>query len=167
MAAGCSSQVRSPASGASGALPVALDSVPVPAGIQALIEDIDRFAKEWTAMFDELSVVAGDHPEGGRLSKLDAAYVRSRPTTGRPEDAGHRQADSPAAGKGTPKRLPLVSSGSASSVSTLQASTVGETAHFDVTSASLARWQHRNKAMAKEDKLVRNHNILSQQLPTL
>lgn len=125
--------------------------------IQALIADIDRFAKEWTEMFDELSAVAaaGDHPEDGGLSKLDA-YIRSRPT-GRPEDAGPFQADSPVAGKGTPKRL--------SSVKELQASTNRETVHFDVTSVSLARWQHRDKAMVKdapleEDKPVRKHNIL-------
>jgi hypothetical protein len=62
-----SSAVRS-ASRASGALPVV---GPVSAGIQALIEDIDLFAKEWTEIFDELSAGAED-PED-RLSKLDAS----------------------------------------------------------------------------------------------
>jgi hypothetical protein len=99
-----------------------------------LIGDIDHFAKEWTEMFDDLS----KSPEDGRLSKLDA-FIRIRPT-GRPEDAGRLQADNPVAGKGLP-------------------STNGETVQFDITRASLARQQHRDKAMVKdtpeEDKPVR------------
>ncbi|KAH9988636.1 hypothetical protein BJV77DRAFT_732996 [Russula vinacea] len=69
LAAAGSSHVRS-ASGASGTLPVV---GPVPAGIEALIGDIDRFAKDWTEMFDELS----EGPEDGRLSNWTrlSAYV--------------------------------------------------------------------------------------------
>lgn len=152
------------ASGDSGVFPV-VGLVPV--GIEALIGDIDRFAKEWTEMFDELSAAVGaeDHrPEDG-ASKFRAS-VRVRPT-GQPEGAGPLQINDRAAGKGTPtrKRLLPVSSGSAASVNTLQASANGETVHLDVTPASLARWQHRDKAMARdapeEDKQVRKHNILS------
>ncbi|KAH9988652.1 hypothetical protein BJV77DRAFT_727827 [Russula vinacea] len=121
LAAAGSSHVRS-ASGASGTLPVV---GPVPAGIQALIGDIDRFAKDWTEMFDELS----EGPEDGRLSKLDA-FIRIRPT-GWSEDAGHLQADNTVTGKGL-------------------ASTNGETVQFDVTLASLARWQQRDKSMVKD-----------------
>jgi hypothetical protein len=160
-----SSRVGS-ASGVSGALPVV---GLVPAGIQALIGDIDRFAKEWTEMFDELSIAGAEDPEN-TVSKFGAS-PRVR-LTGQPEDAGSLQADNPVAGKGTPTRKHLlpVSSGSAASVNTLQASTYGETVHFDVMRARLARWQHRDKAMVREApaevKLVRKHNILFQRLPT-
>ena len=138
----------------------------VPVGIQALIGDIDSFAKEWTGMFDELSAAggAGDHPPEDGVSKFGPS-VRVRPT-GRPEDAGPLQADGRAAGKETPtrKRLLLASSGSAASVNTLQAGANGEAVHLGVTPASLARWQHRDKAMVRdapeEDKLVRKDNIL-------
>ena len=118
-------------------------------------------------MFDELSaaVVAEDHrPEDG-ASKLRAS-VRVRPT-GQPEGAGPLQIDDRAAGKATPtrKRLLPVSSGSAASVNTSQASANGEMVHLDITPASLARWQNRDKAVVgdapEEDKLVRKHNILS------
>jgi hypothetical protein len=159
--------VRS-ASGASGALPVV---GPVSAGIQALIGDIDRFAKEWTEMFDGLSAIAED-PED-RLSKLDAS-IRICPTS-QPQDTGPLHADNPAAaaGKGTPRRLQPGPSGSTASVSTLQASTLAgtnaETVHFDVTPASLTRWQHRDKSLVKDtpkDRLVRDLNLLSQRLLT-
>jgi hypothetical protein len=127
------SHVRS-ASGTSSTIPV-VSSVPV--GIQVLIGDIDRFAKEWTTMFDELSE---DREDG--LSKLDA-FIRIRSSTSRPEDVGSLQRDGPAAGKGS-------------------ASTNGETVQFDVTPASLARWQHKDKAMVRdapeEDKPVRKYN---------
>jgi hypothetical protein len=91
-----SSPIRS-ASGASGALPVA-------GPVQALIVDIDRFAKELTEMFDELSAGAED-PED-RLSKLDAS-IRIWPTSQpRPESTGPLQADNPTAavGKGKPRQ---------------------------------------------------------------
>ena len=91
-------------------------------------------------MFDELS----EGPEDGRLSKLDA-FIRIRPT-GWSEDAGHLQADNTVTGKGL-------------------ASTNGETVQFDVTLASLARWQQRDKSMVKDapekEKPVSIYNILS------
>ena len=138
-----SSPVKS-APSASGALPII---GPVSAGIQALIGDIDRFAKEWTEMFDGLSSGVED-PED-RLSKLDAS-IHIRPT-GQPEDTGPLQADHPAAatGKGTPRQLQPV--------------------HFDVTPASLTRWQHRDKSLVNdtpEDGPVRDHNLLSKRLLT-
>ena len=108
--------------------------------------DIDRFAKEWTEMFDELTAGAED-PED-RLSKLEAS-IRLRHTS---------QADSPAtaaAGKGTPRQVQSGPSGSSASVST-------ETVHFDLTPASLTRWQHRDKSLAKdipEDRPVRVPNL--------
>jgi hypothetical protein len=110
-----SSPVRS-AFRASAALPVV---GPVTAGIQALIGDIDRFAKEWTEMFDELSArrVGAEDPEV-RLSRFDAS-IRIRPT-GQPENPGPFQADNPAAaaGKGILRELQTGPSGSTASVST-------------------------------------------------
>jgi len=152
-----SSPVRS-ASGASGALPVVGS---VPAGIQALLGDIDRFAKEWTEMFDELSAGAEDPEDRLSESKWDAP-IRVCPT-GRPEDVGPLRVNTPEVGKGTPKRLLLASSGTVASVGSLQGSTLAgtnaETVHFDVTPASLMRWQHRDKSMVKDapedDKPVR------------
>ena len=97
-------------------------------------------------MFDELTAGAED-PED-RLSKLDAS-IRIRHTS---------QADSSAtaaAGKGTPRQLQSGPSGSSTSVST-------ETVHFDLTPASLTRWQHRDKSLAKdfpEDRPVRVPNL--------
>lgn len=168
--AGLSSPVRSE-SDASGAVPI-LGSVT--AAIQALVGDIDRFAKEWTEMFDELSTGADD-PED-RLSKLNVS-TRIRPI-GQPEDMALLQVDNPvvaAAGvKGTPRQLQQGTSGSPAFVNTLQASTLAytnaETVHFDVTPESLTHWQHRDKSLAKdvpEDGPVRDPNLLSQRLLTL
>jgi hypothetical protein len=141
-AVGGSSPVRS-APGASGMLPVVGS---VSAGIQALIRDIDLFAKEWTEMFEELSASAED-PEY-RLSKLDTP-IRIRPIgPSRTEDMGPLQIDNPAAGKGT------------------LASINGETVHFDITPVSLTRWKHRDKSMVEdapeEDKPVRKPSPLFQ-----
>jgi hypothetical protein len=90
-------------------------------------------------MFDELS----EGPEDGRLSNLDA-FIRIRPT-GRSEDAGRLQANNTVAGKGL-------------------ANTNGETVQFDVTLASLARWQFRDKAVVKDapekEKPVSKYNLL-------
>jgi len=65
----------------------------------------------------------------------------------------------------THKLLLPAPSGSAGSVSTLQASplvsTDGEMIHVDVKPVSLARWQHREDAMVKDasvdDKSVSDH----------
>ena len=62
-----------------------------PAGIIALVEDIDCFAKGWTEMFDGLS--AGANGLEGRASKLDL-FTRIHPTA-QPENAGTCQADGP------------------------------------------------------------------------
>ena len=87
----------------------------VPVGVKVLMEDIDRFAKEWTEMFDGLSAGA-PCSEGGPSMLVSSTHVHP---TGQPE----------------------------------------------VTPASLARRQHRNKAMIKdppvEDEPVSNHHPLS------
>lgn len=151
-------------SGASGALPVVGT---VSAGIQSLIGEVDRFAKEWTEMFDELSTGAGD-PED-RLSKLDSS-IRIHPI-GQPENTGPLQADNPVAGAGkrTPRQLQPGPSGYAS-VGTPQPSTLAgtnaETVHFD---ASPTRWKHRDKSLAKdtpENRPVRDPDLLSKRLLT-
>lgn len=155
------------ASDASGAVPV-MGSVT--AGIQALVGDIDRFAKEWTEMFDELS--AGTEDPDDRLSKLNALTCICQL-----EDMAPLQVDNPvvaaAAGKGAPRELQQGTSESPVFVSTLQASTItcanAETVNFDVTPASLTRWQHRDKSLAKdvpEDGPVRDPDLLSQRLLT-
>ena len=117
-------------------------------------------------MFDELSASAEDLED--RLSKLDAP-IRTHPT-GQPEDTGPLQVDDPAAaGEGTPRQLQAGSSGSTASVSTLQVSTLAgtnaKTINFDVTPASLTRWQHRDKSLVNDtpnDWPVRDPNLLSQ-----
>ena len=116
-------------------------------------------------MFDELSAGAGD-PED-RLSKLDPS-IRIHPI-GQPENTGTLQADNPVAGAG--KRTPrqLGPSGYAS-VGTPQLPTLAgintETVHFD---ASLARWEHKDKSLAKdtpENRPVRDPNLLFNPLLT-
>ena len=125
---------------ASGALPIV---GPATAGIQELIGDIDRFVKEWTGMFDSDELSAGAEDPEDRLSKLDAS-IHIRPTD-QPDDTGHLQVDNPAAAKGkeTHSQLQPGPSGSTASVSILQAPTLAgtnmETAHFDVTPATLTR----------------------------
>ena len=118
-------------------------------------------------MFDELSTGAGD-PED-RLSKLDPS-IRIHPI-GQPESTGLLQADNPVAGAGkrTPRQLQPGPSGYAS-VGTPQPSTLvgtnAETVHFD---ASLTRWHHRDKSMAKdtpENRPVRDPNLLFNPLLT-
>jgi hypothetical protein len=167
LAAVGSSPVRS-ASGASGALPVVR---PVSSGIQELIGDIDRFAKEWTEMFDELSAGAEDRED--RLSKLVDSSIRMRPT-GQHEDPGLLQTDNPAAatGKGAPRQLQRGPSGSTASVSTFKASILAsanaEMVQFDATpTVSLTRWQHRDKSLVNdtpEDGPVRYPNLLARRL---
>ena len=130
-----------------------------PAGIKALVEDIDCFAKGWTEMFDGLS--AGAHGPEGRPSKLDS-FARIHPTV-QPENAGTCQADGPATEK---RKHKFLFPGSAGSVSTLQASplvsTDGETVHVDLKPVNLARWQHRENATVKgasvDDKSVSDHS---------
>ena len=177
LAAAAGSSPVIPASGVSavsGALPVVGSESVTSAGIQTLIGDIGRFAKEWTEMFDEMS--AGVEDPEDRLSKLDdASMIRIRPA-GQPEETRPLHADNPAAaaaGKGTPRQLQPGPSESPASVSTLRASTLAgadaETVYFDVTPASLTRWQYRDKSLVKgapEDKPVRDPNLLSRWLLT-
>jgi len=135
------------------------------AGIKALMEDVDCFAREWTEIFDELSTGGANGPEGGsRPSKLDS-FTRIHPSV-QPESAGTCQADGPAMEKRTHKLLlPAPSGSAAGSVSTLQASplvsTAGEMIHVDVKPVSLARWQHRENTILKDasvdDKSVSDH----------
>jgi hypothetical protein len=113
-------------------------------------------------MFD---VSAGAEDPEDRLSKLDAS-IRIRPT-GQPEDTELLQTDNPAAaaGKGRHRGLQPGPSGSTTSVSTLQATTLtgtnAETDYFDATPESLTRWQHRDKSLVTpEDRPVRDPNLL-------
>lgn len=91
-----SSEVSSPHGDSRVKLAAAAAAAPVvvvAAGVKALIEDIDRFAKEWTDMFDELS--AGAHrPESGP-SKL-VSPMRMYPT-GQSKGAHIYQFDNPVA----------------------------------------------------------------------
>ncbi|KAH9970266.1 hypothetical protein BJV74DRAFT_262748 [Russula compacta] len=123
--------------------------VVVPAGIKALMGDIDRFANEWTEMFDDVSVGADGREDGA--AKLDIS-TRIHPIV-QPDEVASCEADNPTAGKQLHKLLFPGPSSSAASVSTLQAptlaSTNGEMPYIDVTPANLARWQHRDNAMVK------------------
>ena len=134
----------------------------VPAGIQALIGDLDRFAKEWTGMFDELYARTGRHC--GELA--NTPMVESE-TPGTPqvdelgEQASKSENDRTAGGTrlssdcgvqvGEMTATTLTPSVSANSIGTPQASsTDGETVHFDISAASLVRWQHRDNTMLKD-----------------
>lgn len=153
------------------AVGVGAPGVVVPAGIKALMKDIDRFAEEWLEMFDDVSV-GGDGREDG-AAKLDIS-TRIHPTV-QPDEVAPCKANNPTTENHTNKFLFPGPSSSAASVSTLQASTLastnGEMSYIDVTPANLARWQHRDNAMVKnppvENKLVRNHQPFFKQLPML
>jgi hypothetical protein len=129
-----------------------------PAGIKALMEDIDCFAKEWTEMFEELSVDV-NCPET-RPSKLDSS-TRIHPT-GHFKGAYICSVRSPGFRTQRHKFFLAAVSGSVAPISTLQTSsldrTSGETDRLDVM--SLARQQHSDNAMTKdsplEDELVSN-----------
>ncbi len=146
----------------------AAESAVVPAGIKTLMGDLDRFAKEWTGMFDELYASAGSH--GGVFAN---ASTRIHPIV-EPEALGTSQADdvgeqtsnleggwtaggtrlsSDCEQVGEMTAVPLTPSASAGSIGTIKASssasTDGETVYFDVSAASLVRWQHRDNTMLK------------------
>jgi hypothetical protein len=133
----------------------------VTAGIKALMEDVDRFAKEWTEMFDELSSAGANCSESGH-QRLDSS-MRLYPT-GQSKDADTCQFDNLVARKPAHTHLPDASLASDAHVSTLQASSLdginGETVHLDIIPASLARRQRRRNAMIKdspvEDEPVSN-----------
>ncbi|KAH9958787.1 hypothetical protein BC827DRAFT_551985 [Russula dissimulans] len=122
----------------------------VPPEIRALMGDIDRFAKEWMEMFNDLST-SHDRRED-ELPQLDAGTARIHPTV-RPEDTTALHTTSSAAGKQTQDLL-MLASPKPVAVSRLRTSTLtredGEVIPFDVTAASLARWQHRDKAMVND-----------------
>ncbi|KAI0289128.1 hypothetical protein BC826DRAFT_1161698 [Russula brevipes] len=121
-------------------------AVVVPEGINALMGDIDRFAKEWTEMFDDLFASADGREDG--LSKLGAP-TRIHPAP-QSESAGDPlRTESPAAGKRAQEFLLPEALGTAASVGTSQTSALESSngVHFNVTPASLARWRHRDNAM--------------------
>ncbi|KAI9435452.1 hypothetical protein H4582DRAFT_1969488 [Lactarius indigo] len=109
----------------------------VPPGMKALVGDLDRFAKEWTGMFDELHASAGRHGD-----VLSNASTRIHPIL---ESEGH----SPDCGQvGEMTAVPLTPSASATSIRTIQASSLaradGETVHFD----------HRDNTILKDAPTV-------------
>ena len=139
----------------------------VPAGIKDLIGDIDHFAKEWAGMFDELYAGAGRRE--GELAKTSTHIhpIVESETPGTPqvdglgEQISNSEYDrtaggtrlSPDCGQVREKRaIPLTPSASAGSISSIPqaSSTDGETDHFDVSAASLVRWQHRDNTMLKD-----------------
>jgi hypothetical protein len=145
----------------------AAESAVVPAGIKALIGDLNRFAKEWMGMFDELYASAGR--DGGELAntstRIHPIVESETPGTPQVDDLGEQRSNSENDRTASGTRLssdcgvqvgemtatPLTPSASASSIGTLQASsTDGETVHFDVSAASLVRWQHRDNTMLKD-----------------
>jgi hypothetical protein len=123
--------------------------VVVPEGVKALMGDVDRFAKEWTEMFDDLFAGTDGREDG--LSKLGAS-TRIHPAP-QSESAGDPlRTESPAAGKRAQELLLPEALGTAASVGTSQTSALESSngVHFDVTPASLARWQHRDNAMVRD-----------------
>jgi hypothetical protein len=123
--------------------------VVVQEGIKALMGDIDRFAKEWTEMFDDLFASADGREDG--LLKLDAS-TRIHPALQSENVGGHLHTESPAAGKRAQELLLPEALGTAASVGTSQTSALESSngIQFDVTPASLARWQHRDNAMVRD-----------------
>ncbi|KAH9003766.1 hypothetical protein EDB86DRAFT_2889742 [Lactarius hatsudake] len=147
----------------------AAESAVVPLGIKALVGDLDRFATEWTGMFDELYASAGRHEgvfsnastrihptlesEDSRASQRDdLGEQTSNLESGRTAGGTRPSPDSGKVGKLT--AVLLTPSTSAASIGTIQASSLvranGETVHFDVSAASLMRWQHRDNTMLKD-----------------
>jgi len=99
--------------------------VVVPAGIEALMGDIDCFAKEWAEMFDDLFAGA-DCPENLKNgpSKLDGRAATRIHPIGQPGEADICPGDNTAAGKRTQKFPPRAPSGLATPVRILQADNV-------------------------------------------
>jgi hypothetical protein len=154
--AGSASPHSQPVRSAAGAA-----SVVVPIGIKALMGDLDRFAKEWTGTFnDDLFDGHEDLPSNSNASTR--IHPAIKPTT-----AEVSRDEKPATGK---RLTPL---GSVVSVDTSQVSSLasrdGETVNFDVTAASLSRWQHRDNTMLKgtpvEGKIVSSHPVFWRRLP--
>ena len=136
----------------------------VPPGVKALIGDLDRFAKEWTGMFDELYASAGRHGDvfANASTRIHLIVESENPRTSQADDLRDQTSNSESVG-GTSRSsdggglvgeitaAPLMPSSSADSMSTIHAasSTDGEMVHFDVPAASLVRWQHRDNTMLK------------------
>ncbi|KAH8987274.1 hypothetical protein EDB92DRAFT_1876143 [Lactarius akahatsu] len=141
----------------------------VPPGIKALVGDLDRFATEWTGMFDEVYASAGRH-EGvfsNASTRIHTTLESGAPSASQGDDLKEQTNNlesgrtaggtrpSPDSGKvGKMTAVPLTPSTSAASIGTVQASSLvradGETVHFDVSAASLVRWQHRDNTMLKD-----------------
>jgi len=144
----------------------AAESVDVPAltGVKALMGDLDRFAKEWTGMFDEL-YSSTPSPYGAVLAnartRIHPIAKRETPGTSRTDNLGENISDSESGGAAGGTRrssvvgeemtvVPLTPSVSTGS------STEGETVHFDVSAESLVRWQHRDNTMLKDAPTTTN-----------
>ena len=149
----------------------AAESSFVQAGIKALIGELDHFAKEWTGMFDELHAGAGCH--GGEVADasthIQPIVESETPGTLQVDDLGGQTNNSEngrtaggiilssdcreQAGEMTAQLTPSASL--VSSIGSIQASsTDGECDHFDVSAASLVRWQHRDNTMLKDAPTV-------------
>ncbi|KAH9034100.1 hypothetical protein EDB85DRAFT_1948870 [Lactarius pseudohatsudake] len=147
----------------------AAESAVVSPGIKALVGDLDRFATEWTGMFDELYASAGRH-EGvfsNASTRIHPTLESEAASASRGNDLGEQTRNlesgrtaggtrpSPDSGKVEKMTAVLLTpSTSAASIGTIQASSLvradGETVHFDVSAASLVRWQHRDNTMLKD-----------------
>lgn len=139
-----------------------------PAGIKVLIGDLDRFAKGWTGMFDELYASTGRHGDvlANASTRMHPIAEAENPRTSKADDLRDQTSNSESV-NGTSRSsggggqvgevtaVPLTPSSSADSMSTTHASsTDGETVHFDVSAASLVRWQHRDNTMLKNAPTV-------------
>ncbi|KAH9044942.1 hypothetical protein EDB83DRAFT_1563418 [Lactarius deliciosus] len=146
-------------------------AVVVPPGIKALVGDLDRFATEWTGMFDELYASTGRN-EGvlsNASTRIHPTLESEAPRASQGDDLGEQTSNlesgrmvgaggtrpSPDCGKvGKTTAVLLTPSMSAASIGTIHASNLvradGETVHFDVSAASLVRWQHRDNTMLKD-----------------
>ncbi|KAH9054774.1 hypothetical protein EDB87DRAFT_1420204 [Lactarius vividus] len=144
-------------------------SAVVPPVIKALVGDLDRFATEWTGMFDELYASAGRHESvfSNASTHIRPTLESEAPRASQGDDLGEQTSNlesgrtagetrsSPDCGKaGKMTGVTLTPSTSAASIGTIQASSLvradGETVHFDVSATSLVRWQHRDNTMLKD-----------------
>ncbi|KAI0295112.1 hypothetical protein B0F90DRAFT_1752780 [Multifurca ochricompacta] len=128
--------------------------------------DLDRFAKEWTGMFDELYADADD----GRVEATTDAEMPIHPVpesevaglhpTWTRKQTGYQETRGAGIGKNESREpdenraVLSTTSESTVSVNSSQGSSLvsgdGETVNFDVTAASLVRWQHRDNTMLKD-----------------
>ena len=133
-----------------------------PLGIKALIGDLDRFAKEWTGIFDDLYGSAGRHGDvvSDGSTRIHPIVESENPETSQADDLGERSGLAGGTNPSPDSRLigeitavsRLAPSASASSIDTIQASSTD--GDFDVSAASLVRWQHRDNTMLKNAPTV-------------